>query len=407
MKDISIQYPDGRFHTVSVYRFYSVMYNGREEYVIEYDDLSDNVRGCFAILDKENNIFVKRPLENSAAYRVFYNSIRFMYKKPQALYLLPNTINLCRSALEALVPFAPPVQEVAPVRTQTRRQVIVFVDVSPNHDAYPYYIDQATARALGFMCSGPYYHLNPSLMESLRRAFDVVEQTIQLNLVMENKPGKKPAAQAAAAGSPPPPPPGGGGGGNNPPGGNPPSTVTATAIPPKKQPPRRPEEVVVYEDISPIREEFPFYLSIKDAKRFGLKVDESKPYYHLNKAEFDVISRYAIVKLEKRELAILPQKKRPAGKKPVVNKVEPLNAKEIETLEGLFEGLMDFEDYYSFFGIEELRNASVDLVLNSPRIIALTKLFNKGVACGNDLAINLSEFMEGFLNELRQKSKKF
>ena len=378
MKDISIQYPDGRFHTVSVYRFYSVMYNGREEYVIEYDDLSDNVRGCFAILDKENNIFVKRPLENSAAYRVFYNSIRFMYKKPQALYLLPNTINLCRSALEALVPFAPPVQEVAPVRTQTRRQVIVFVDVSPNHDAYPYYIDQATARALGFMCSGPYYHLNPSLMESLRRAFDVVEQTIQLNLVMENKPGKKPAAQAAAAGSPPPPPPGGGGGGNNPPGGNPPSTVTATAIPPKKQPLRRPEEVVVYEDISPIRE-----------------------------AEFDVISRYAIVKLEKRELAILPQKKRPAGKKPVVNKVEPLNAKEIDTLEALFEGLMDFEDYYSFFGIEELRNASVDLVLNSPRIIALTKLFNKGVACGNDLAINLSEFMEGFLNELRQKSKKF
>ena len=35
------------------------MYNGREEYVIEYDDLSDNIRGCFAILDKENNIFVK------------------------------------------------------------------------------------------------------------------------------------------------------------------------------------------------------------------------------------------------------------------------------------------------------------------------------------------------------------
>ena len=406
MKDISIQYPDGRFHTVSVYRFYSVMYNGREEYVIEYDDLSDNVRGCFAILAKENNIFVKRPLENSAAYRVFYNSIRFMYKKPQALYLLPNTINLCRSALEALVPFAPPVQEVAPVRTQTRRQVIVFVDVSHNHDAYPYYIDQATARALGFMCSGPYYHLNPSLMENLRRSFDVLEQTIQLNLFMGNKPSKKPAAQAA--GSPPTPPPGGGGGGgNNPPEGNPPKTETATVNPPKIQPPRKPKEVVVYEDISLIREEFPFYLSIKDAKRFGLKVDEIKPYYHLNKAEFDVISRYAIVKLEKRELAILSQKSRPASKKSPVVRVEPLNAKEIDTLEALFESLMDFEDYYSFFGIEELRNASFDLVINSPRIIALTKLFNKGIACGNDLAINLSEFLEGFLNDLRLKSKKF
>lgn len=329
MKDISIQYPDGRFHTVSVYRFYSVMYNGREEYVIEYDDLSDNVRGCFSILGKENNIFVKRPLENSAAYRVFYNSIRFMYKKPQALYLLPNTINLCRSALEALVPFAPPVQEVKPsVRTQV-----------------------------------------------------------------------------AAAGSPPPPPPGGGGG-SNPPSGNPPMTSTANSTPNDERSPKKPDEVIVYEDISSIREDFPFYLTREVAARYGLKVDE-KPYYHLKKAEFDVISRYAIVKLEKRELAILPQKRKNVNKKSPVNNIEPLNAKEIETLEGLFEGLMDFEDYYSFFGIEGLRNSSIDLVLNSPRIIALTKLFNKGIACGNDLAINLSEFMEGFLNDLKQKSKKF
>ena len=402
MKDISIQYPDGRFHTVRVYRFYSVMYNGKEEYVIEYDDLTDNVRGCFTILDRENNIFVKRPLADSNAYRVFYNSIRFMYKKPQAIYLLPNTINLCRSALEALVPYAPPVHADKPVRTQTRRQIIVYRDISPNHDAYPYYIDQTTARALGFMCNGPYYHLNPSLMQSLRSAFDIVEKDIQLSLGTLNKPANQSAAQAAAAGSPPPPPPpppGGNGDDNNPPG----VFRTATKVPPKK-PNNGVEEVVVYEDISPIREEFPFYLTQYDSKRFGLKVEENKPYYHLKKQEFDVISRYAIIRLEKKELAILPQKRRRVEKQtPVVQ----LNAKEIETLENLFEGLMDFEDYYSFFGIEELRGATATQVFNSPRIIALSNLFNKGKECGNDLAINLAEFLEGFKKELVEKGKKF
>ena len=68
---------------------------------------------------------------------------------------------------------------------------------------------------------------------------------------------------------------------------------------------------------------------------------------------------------------------------------------------------MDFEDYYSFFGVEELRDAPVTQVLNSPRIIALTNLFNKGKESGNDLAINLAEFLEGFKKELQEKGKKF
>ena len=57
---------------------------------------------------------------------------------------------------------------------------------------------------------------------------------------------------------------------------------------------------------------------------------------------------------------------------------EKLNSKELETLDNLFDKLVDFEDYYSFFGIEDLRGSSVDKIFGSPRIVALSNLFNKG-----------------------------
>ena len=300
MRQLVIQYPDGKYHTVNATKFYGVLVNGKEEYILEYDDLTTSKRNCFTLLDREGNKFVKRPLTSQAEYSVLAARIRFMKKKLYNLELLPGKIMLCKAALEALKPSASP----------------------------------------------------------------VISQPV------------------SASGSVQTPPPN---------------------LPDK--PVNKPDEVVVYEDISPTREQFPFYLNREDAVRCGLKIGD-KEYYHLKKEEFDVICRYAIVELKKSELNILPQKRKPVVKNNIVNVVEPLNSKEIETLESLFESLMSFEDYYSFFGIEELRNASVDLVLNSPRIIALTKLFDKGIECGNDLAINLSEFLEGFKKSIKEKSMK-
>lgn len=300
MRQLVIQYPDGKYHTVNATKFYGVLVNGKEEYILEYDDLTTSKRNCFILLDREGNKFVKRPLTSQAEYSVLAARIRFMKKKLYNLEVLPGKIMLCKDALEALKPYAPPV------------------------------ISQPVSASGSVQTSSP------------------------------NLPNK---------------------------------TVN------------KPDEVVVYEDISPTREQFPFYLNREDAVRCGLKIGD-KEYYHLKKEEFDVICRYAIVELKKSELNILPQKRKPVVKNNLVNVVEPLNSKEIETLESLFESLMSFEDYYSFFGIEELRNASVDLVLNSPRIIALTKLFDKGIECGNDLAINLSEFLEGFKKSIKEKSMK-
>ena len=300
MRQLVIQYPDGKYHTVNATKFYGVLVNGKEEYILEYDDLTTSKRNCFTLLDREGNKFVKRPLTSQAEYSVLAARIRFMKKKLYNLEVLPGKIMLCKAALEALKPYAPP----------------------------------------------------------------VISQPVSASGSVQTPPHNLP-----------------------------------------DKPVNKPDEVVVYEDISPTREQFPFYLNREDAVRCGLKTGD-KEYYHLKKEEFDVICRYAIVELKKSELNILPQKRKPVVKNNPVNVVEPLNSKEIETLESLFESLMSFEDYYSFFGIEELRNASVDLVLNSPRIIALTKLFDKGIECGNDLAINLSEFLEGFKKSIKEKSMK-
>lgn len=412
MRQLLIMYPDGRYHTVNANRFYSVIYQGKETYVVDYDDLTANARNCFTILEKEGNTFVKKPLKNQEEYAAFLSETLYASKRTYDLNVLPGKIGLCKEALALLKPVAPPVQNGRkPVQSSKKRQIIIYRDISQNHDDFPYYIDRANARLLGFMCNGPYYHISSTLLESLRRVFDVVEQDVELNLVAVNSTGKKPTVQVAAGSPPVPPVPPSGeskNGNNNPP------LVTATASSePPKSPSRKPEVVVVYEDISPIREEFPFYLTQYDAKRFGLKVAEEKQYYHLKKAEFDVISRYAIINLEKKELAILPQKnRRNVGRSNPVKPVEPaktvqLNPKELETLDNLFDSLMDFEDYYSFFGIEELREAAPEQVLSSPRIIALTNLFNKGKECGNDIAINLVEFLDGFIKDLKQKGKKF
>ena len=81
MRQFVIMYPDGKYHTVSAHRFYGVLYQGNITYVLEYDDLTANVRNCFSILDREGNTFVKKPLADRAAYSLFAAAIRFSRKR--------------------------------------------------------------------------------------------------------------------------------------------------------------------------------------------------------------------------------------------------------------------------------------------------------------------------------------
>ena len=54
MRQILIQYPDGEFHTVNVTRFYSIVRNNEESFVVEYDDLTTNKRNYFSVLEKQS-----------------------------------------------------------------------------------------------------------------------------------------------------------------------------------------------------------------------------------------------------------------------------------------------------------------------------------------------------------------
>lgn len=370
MKDVTIQFPDGKFHTVQVYRFYTVKYNGREEYVIEYDDLTDNTKGCFSILDKEEKTFVRRLLKDAAFYKVFYNSIRFAYKKNLVLSALPETIYLSNSALVELEQRN--AEQLVNKNKRATRQLVVYKDAGSNPDVSPYYLDKETSKSFGFICKGPYYHLSYELYSRIKGVFDVVEKSEDLG-ISSNAVGGKTNTSAAQ-----------------------PSKGIKKAI----------ENIVIYEDVSPIREDFPYYISRFNAQRYGLKVGD-KQYYHLRKEEFDVINRYAKVHIEKKQLLIIPQLVNGSARNNKPEEVVELNSKELETLDNLFEKLVDFEDYYSFFGIEDLRGSSVDKIFGSPRIIALSNLFNKGKECGNELAINLLEFLEGFRNDLIKNTKKF
>lgn len=177
-RELAIQYPDGRFHTIRVHKFYSVLLHGKEEFVVEYDDLTDNKRNCFAVLDRENNIFVKRPLKDQKAYSDFYDSIKYMLKKPYDLDVLPNTINLCKPALEGLKVEA---QRKNPYRTATQAQILVYRDIGPNHSSFPYYLDADTARYLGFRCYGSYYHLTEEEFNNLKSVYGIAYREINIS----------------------------------------------------------------------------------------------------------------------------------------------------------------------------------------------------------------------------------
>ncbi len=473
MRQLVIQYPDGKYHTIQAYRFYGVLVNGKEEYVLEYDDLTENHRNCFTVLDKEGNTFVKKPLPSREDYLLFASRIRFTNKKLYNLDILPGRIGLCNAALQVLngqqynyglqavaSPASPPPgggggpsdpkitiivyrdvainhdsfpyyldaktagrlglskaaggyyhltrkeldnlkkkyiieykdvvlglgpieveKEGSPkVQVQPRRLIIIYVDVATNHDTFPYYLDANTAKALGFknIVNG-YYHLNPKEVEEIKNNFDIQYKNETLGFGPVINPRKNEIRNIYTGGTGVPTPPSGPTGSSN---------------------NSNDKIIVVYEDIAPIREEYPFYIDKHTANTIGLKT--TFEYYHLRTQELDVIKRYATVKFEQRYLAILDQGLSRKIQNRVVN-TEPVkltNSEEAE-LERLFDNLMNFEDYFSFFGIEELRNVPVARILSCKRIVELTELFKKGIACNNEIAINLAEFLEGFKKSLK------
>lgn len=395
MRRLLIMYPDGKYHTVNAHRFYGVLFQGNITYVLEYDDLTDNVRNRFNILDREGNTFVNKPFVDQAAYSLFASAVRFSRKRSYHLNVLPGKIELCKEALLALNPLYSSLQTVQPVSVQPKKELIVYKDIGSNHDKFPFYVDRDTALFLGFSCDDLYYHLDLNLLDTIKREYYVRERVEYFNFGRvedgyslagsfvdgENSKNTSEISERDIFSSS--------------------SSITNSFS--SFNVSGDSDNVIIYEDVSPIRENFPFYVTRENAKKLGLVVD-SKDYYHLEKEEFEVIYRFSFVEIIPTELAILPQKNKNISRSVV--KSGNLTPKEIETIENLFDGLMDFEDYYSFFGMEALRNVSPKQVLSSPRMIALTNLFQKGKECGNDLAINLMEFLDGFRNDLIQKSKK-
>lgn len=359
-RDIVIQYPDGKMHTIRAFKFYSVLLHGKEEFVLEYDDLTDNMRNCFTILDIENNVFVKRPLESQQAYKYFYDSIKFMFKKPYELSELPNTINLCNKYLNALRKFQQ--------QSNSKRKILIHRDIHPNHDVYPYYLDKKTSAEINIYCDSEYLHLSPKLFNNIIKKYDVELKEESLGLGKVNDPIQKTQTQKTNKHS---------------------ENISYQQRLNNKQ-------ILVIEDVSPIREEHPFYIDRSVTPLFG-----NDGYYHLTAFELQDLKNNFEVIIKKRKLNILKQTI--VENKPKVNAT--LTEEEIKILDALYDRLMDFEDYYTFFDIEELRNSTSQEILNSEKIVKLTILLKKGQNCNNDIAVNLLEFLEGFKEELKQKNK--
>lgn len=515
MRNLTIQYPDGRYHSVNATRFFGILIDGKEQYILEYDDLTENARNCFTVLNREGNTFVKKPLGSQSAYALLAARIRFMPKRPYNLNLLPGKIGLCREALNELnsatprvqqasagspppPPFAPPVrnnnnQKQPPAQAKPRLSIIVYEDIGPNHAPFPFYIKQSAAKSLGWGNSlDGYYHLTPAELDELRRNFEIKYERINLSpkkkiVVYKDVsdfrdvfPYYLDADTARSVGysniqagyyhltqkqldelknkfdieyrerilslgvktkqvidvykdvsS-----------GHDPfpyyldPYGNRPLTPGQLEELKRKFEVRIREiylnkrsvfsnnnsvvkgPVMIYIDIASNHDEFPYYLDSLTAVALGF-VESSDSYYHLTSEQLDKVKSMCEIRYMNVLLGFGPKENFPTNRPKPVTPIPPkkggntnppkqeikLSEEEVKTLEDLFDRMMDFEDYYQFFGIEHLRGASAAEVVNSPRIVNLSVLFKKGAACGNEIAINLEEFLEGFKKSLKEKTK--
>ncbi len=447
MKSLRIQYPDGKIHSITAYNFYSVRKNGKEVFVLEYEDHTTNVRNCFSILEQENGVFVKKPLASSTAYMLFAQSVRFHRKKLYNLDLLPEEIGLCSEALLKLG-IKPERREVInpPVPIQeARSQLVVFRDISPNHPSFPYFLNAQAAKVLGFADGDNYCVLTPKQLKELSKDYDIVYKDtyitpMNLNVV--------PNYELLGEGVVPPHSPNGGGDNvdNRPSvvvyedtseesGKNPYYVDMSVAINVgfaeakdvngyyrltseelgkleknynikyekivMKHPKKR---IMVLQDISPKKDRFPYYLDYLVAKPLGYNVAPSQ-YFQLTPEELENLKKkYDVVIIPRILVLIKGNKIGSTPNRPKLN-TGKLNAKELAELDSFFEAICDFEDFYQYFGFESLREASKEQILFSERMRYLENLFTRGVNESNPIAINLLEFLEEFKRTLEEKQK--
>ena len=517
VRRIEIQYPDGKFHDIEARSFFGVKLDGEERLILEYCDFTDNNSNSFAVIARENGHFVKKPLSDPGAYTNLYRRIVWRRKKPYDLELLPEKIHLCAEALAHLVidedlsPLKKPYQEVGgkpefdqeihpvidkePVvigserdrgsrrSVATHRQLIVYVDVAPDHDPFPYYLGSTEARYFGLSNSTGYYHLTPVILDALERQFDILYLRMHLGLgkpMNPNYPGwNEPRYETRAQlivyvdVSPNHEPfpyylgstearylglsdglgyyhltpeqleelkerfdieyrnvhlgfgkvivPGGPGGPGGPvaphrnggpgspggpvaPGGNGgPSNPSGPAAPGESGGPGSSDKkrLVVIEDISEVRDKFPYYIDTHISAQVGEGKREA--YHHLTLLELEELEIKYDVVIEQRELNLLPQnpyKFNPMNSRTI--REFTLSSSEKEIIEELYRKLPDFTNYYEFFGIEDMRGMSYEEIFNSERMRAIARIIKQGARDGDVISLSLFEFLEGFKEEFNK-----
>ena len=293
-RNISIQTYDGSFHDIEVNEFYGVKSDGEEKIVISYYDFNEK-KSTGAVLIRENGCFVNSFLVDQAACTKFFRSISWRKKKHMDLALLPDRIQLCRSALKRLDLHPVSAPKPLQVRPQDKSELIAYIDISNGCDSFPYFIDAQNAKELNLpVDNNGYHHLTVDELEKINQTRKIVFKEAFLKQRLDS--GIRPSVPNIGAK-------------NSPKGGK---------------------------DTS----------SIQNGK---------------------------------------------------------LSNEEVNTINELFYRLTDFEDYYQFFGVEELRNSSAEDIFKSPRIVELTELFKKAVASGDKVAVYFTEFLEGFKKSLVEK----
>ena len=142
--------------------------------------------------------------------------------------------------------------------------------------------------------------------------------------------------------------------------------------------------------------EHPYYISISAAVSLGLNKGTSiGGFYHLTEEELGSLQAKYDVNVVTQYLNV-NNKKVPTTQPSVSDK--ELDDYELRIIDDLYASLADFEDYYKFFGFQNMRDASPEEILNSSVMKELERILNKGKDCENYIAINLLEFLEGFKN---------
>ena len=388
MRQILIQYPDGEFHTVNVTRFYSIVRNNEESFVVEYDDLTTNKRNYFSVLEKQNGVFVNKNLGEKSAYNEFYVKSRFCLKRIHDAEELPYKL-MMGSMARVNTPIkngtdtktTTPVQQT-PAKPGNRPKLTVYMaQHAPRQVKFPYFIKGDVAKSLG-LTDEPrgYCPLTPINLRRLQDRYDIKYEAFLLSPFdfyyhPEDLGREIPPVNVE----------------------NPISTPSTV---PQTKPVTEKKKITVLYDVAKTLEH-PYYISVSAAVSLGLnKGTNIGGFYHLTEEELGSLQVKYDVNVVTQYLNVNNNKV--PTTQPFVSDKE-LDDYELRIIDDLYASLADFEDYYKFFGFQNMRDASPEEILNSSVMKELERILNKGKDCENYISIYLLEFLEGFKNELNQK----